>query len=129
MAALVRLFSVCTPFESLTPARQIAGFFRVFEFLARVLMLASGPPVVSTPRRLSTPSFVTRPRRAPHLCRRTRLFQRGPQLAPGEIFHHRIRVLLMNATERGQQVLAISRTKRCRKTARDDCPIGKPWRH
>src|SRR6185369_1645482 len=93
--------------ESPFPRPQVAIRFGVLEVLPGIAMLAARTPVASTPRR--------RLRRAAAFFSRTPcLVLRLPQLPAREVFHLRVRLTLLDAVERWQQVFPLGCAKRCR---------------
>src|SRR6185503_14202814 len=92
------------------------------EFLAWIAMLTPGPPVA--PARVA--ALRSRPTGVGFLLR---LFRRLPQPAAREVFHHRIRMLFLDALERRQQLLALGGAK-CRwQAAGNDRPVDKARGH
>jgi hypothetical protein len=110
-------------FETLFAPVEIALLLGVLELLPRIPVLAARSPVTAA----------ARPGRpvagALGLGGRLRLLRRVPQLAAREIAHHRIRMLLLDPLECGQQFVALRRAKRSGQAAGDDGPVDKAWRH
>ena len=61
--------------------------------------------------------------------RRAHLFRRLPQLALREILQLRVRMLLSQSIECGDQLFAVTRSERRRKSAGDDRPVRVAGRH
>jgi len=111
-----------TPLESLLPPPQIPILLGVLELLARVAVFAARPPVPA-PRLRPAVGCPAR------FGGGTRLLLRGPQSAAGEIFHRRIRMLLLDAIERRQQLVALGGAERRRQAAGDDRPVREARGH
>jgi hypothetical protein len=101
---------------------EIPLLLGVLEFLPRVLMFAAGPPVAAA--RLGTGSPPP-----PGVGFLLRFFCGLPQPAAREIFHDGIRMLLLDALERRQQLLALGSAKRRGQAAGNDRPVHKARRH
>ena len=123
-STVVRLSGALAPREPLPAPIQIAGFFRVLERLARVAVIAPGPPVATASPRSTRASVTANICRSSRLRGEAGLLGRRPESPPREIFHFRIRVLRLDSAKCRQQLVTFGRSK-CRwETAGDDGPIG-----
>jgi len=103
------------PFPPLFSMSGVALLLGVDEFLPRVAVVASWPPITTAG---TLPVF-----------RGSRRFLRLPQLSAREIFHLCVRVLLFDALEGRQQLLTDCSPECGRKSAGDDCPVCVTGRH
>lgn len=129
------------PVESALPLRLVARLLRVIEALPRVAVVAARAPVtaptlalVALARRGPVAARAPRPfallaRRAKRLALAISRLLRLPELASREPFQLGVGVLLLEAMERGQQVVALRGAERRRQPAGDDRPVCKSRWH
>jgi hypothetical protein len=118
--------------ESPLTDRRVLRLLRIGELLLRVAMLAAGTPVATAAvaRRLACRAVASaRARALSPVARRPRFFRRTPQPPLREPLQLGVGVLLPKTLKRRLQLVALRGAKRGRETARDDRPVGKPWRH
>jgi hypothetical protein len=104
------------PGEPLTASILIALTFGFLEWLTRIAVLSTGPPVTAT--------------RRGHLSEvRERGFRRFPKLAALKPLELGIRMPLLQTTERGQEIFLIGGAERGWQSAGQDRPVRVSGRH